>query len=67
LRTQIEDLFSGESDIALFYFAGHGHLNSVGGNILASDSRAAADGVQFSEVVALASKSKAKKQGSYPR
>lgn len=60
LRKQIEDLFSGDSDIALFYFAGHGHLDTVGGNILASDSRTAADGVPFADVIALASKSKAK-------
>ncbi len=63
-RTQIKDyiekLFSDDSNIALFYFAGHGHIESSGGYLLASDSRRGDEGVSLSEILALANKSKAK-------
>jgi hypothetical protein len=30
LREQIQALFAGDSEIALFYFAGHGHIEATG-------------------------------------
>jgi hypothetical protein len=59
LKRELRELFSGKSEIALFYFAGHGHVEDTGGYICASDCRTGDDGVPLSEVVTLAAKSKA--------
>jgi hypothetical protein len=56
LRDLIGELFDGESDIALLYFAGHGSIDSVGGYLLASDGANVNDGVPISEIVSLANK-----------
>ena len=37
LRQLIEDCFSGDSDVALFYYSGHGHIDSVGGYLVTPD------------------------------
>lgn len=60
IKDAVVDLFKGDSDIALFYFAGHGHLEAAGGYILASDARRGDDGVSLSEVLTLANQSPAK-------
>lgn len=60
LKDAIEELFKGDSDIALFFFAGHGHIESTGGYILASDATRGDDGVSLSEVLILANQSAAK-------
>ncbi len=60
LKDSIVELFKGESDTALFYFAGHGHIEATGGYILASDSARGDEGVSLSEVLTLANQSPAK-------
>ncbi|MGR0481958.1 MAG: caspase family protein [Candidatus Electronema sp. V4] len=60
IKDYIEKLFSGDSEIALFYFAGHGHIESVGGYLLASDSQRGDEGVSLTEVLSLANESKAR-------
>lgn len=45
LRESIKELFAGESETALFYFAGHGHIESTGGYLLASDARTGDEGI----------------------
>ena len=57
LKEAIRELFSGSDEIALFYFAGHGHIETTGGYILTSDSRTGDDGVSLSEVLCLANAS----------
>ena len=37
LKGLISELFSGDSDTALFYFSGHGYLDDVGGYIVTPD------------------------------
>ena len=63
-RSQIKDyvqkLFSDDGEIALFYFAGHGHIESTGGYLLASDSRRGDEGVSLTKILALANESKAR-------
>jgi hypothetical protein len=60
LKDAIEELFKSDGEIALFYFAGHGRIEAVGGYILASDAKRSDDGVPLSEVVLLAMQSKAR-------
>ena len=60
LKDYIAELFKDDSDIALFYFAGHGHIEATGGYLLTSDSRRGDEGVSLTEVLYLANASKAK-------
>ncbi len=60
LRDKIEQLFKVDADIALLYFAGHGHIEATGGYLLASDSRRGDEGVSLSEVLTFANNSPAK-------
>lgn len=63
-RTQLKDavreLFSDDSDIALFYFAGHGYIEDTGGFICGTDCKSGDDGFSLTELMALAGKSPAK-------
>jgi len=59
LKDNIEKLFKTEAQIALFYFAGHGHIESTGGYLLASDALRGDEGVSLSEILILANKSPA--------
>lgn len=60
LKQFIRDLFSGESEIALFYFAGHGYVEDTGGYLCASDCKTGDDGMPLSELMTIAAASKAK-------
>lgn len=60
LKEAARELFTGDADIALFYFAGHGYIEDTGGFLCASDSRTGDDGLSLFELVTLASKSTAK-------
>jgi Uncharacterized protein containing caspase domain len=59
LRDQIQALFAGDSEIALFYFAGHGHIEVTGGYLLASDSRSGDEGIALHDVLTFANLSTA--------
>jgi len=60
LRKAAQELFAGDDDIALFYFAGHGYIEQVGGYLICSDSEDGNDGLSLNELVAMANDSKAK-------
>jgi hypothetical protein len=60
LRESIKELFTGESETALFYFAGHGHIESTGGYLLASDARTGDEGIPLSDVIAFSNQSSAR-------
>lgn len=60
LRESIKELFSGECETALFYFAGHGHLESTGGYLIASDATSGEEGLPLNEVLAFANASSAR-------
>jgi hypothetical protein len=59
LKDSIKQLFRTEAEIALFYFAGHGHIEATGGYLLATDSRRGDEGVSLSEILTLANASPA--------
>jgi hypothetical protein len=60
LKDAVRELFADDSEIALFYFAGHGYIEDIGGFLCTSDSKTGDDGLSLHEVVALAGKSPAK-------
>ena len=55
----ITELFRGEADIALLYFAGHGHIEATGGYLLATDSSRGDEGIALAEILTLANDSPA--------
>lgn len=59
LKDSIETLFKTDAETALFYFAGHGHIEATGGYLFASDCKRGDDGVSLSEVLILANASPA--------
>jgi hypothetical protein len=59
LKDSIKKLFEAEAEIALFYFAGHGHIEETGGYLLASDSERGDEGVSLSEILIYANNSPA--------
>lgn len=60
LKTQIEELFKDKSDIALFYFSGHGYIESTGGYLITSECKDGDDGLPMNELLHLANQSPAK-------
>ena len=58
LRQSISDLFAGDGEVALLYFAGHGHIESTGGYLCASDVKTGNDGVPLAEIMIMANQSK---------
>lgn len=60
LKEAIRALFAGDSDIALLYFAGHGHIEATGGYLCAGDGRTGDDGISLAEIMTMAVQSKAK-------
>jgi len=60
LKDNVAALFEGESEVALFYFAGHGHIEATGGYLFTSECTRGDDGLALSDVMVLAKGSKAK-------
>lgn len=60
LKSSIENLFSGDSEVALLYFSGHGHLNSLGGYIVTTDFTQYDEGVSMDDILKIANSSKIK-------
>lgn len=59
LKDAIQALFSTKAEVALFYFAGHGHIEATGGYLLGSDARRGDDGVSLNDVLVYANDSPA--------
>jgi uncharacterized caspase-like protein len=61
LRDAIEQLFVADSgiEVALLYFAGHGHLEATGGYLCAGDCKTGHDGMPLAEIMTMAHRSKA--------
>ncbi len=60
LKDSIEELFKKDMDVVLFYFAGHGYIESSGGYIIASDSDRGDNGISLSDILTYANNSPAK-------
>ncbi|QIQ06169.1 caspase family protein [Streptomyces liangshanensis] len=60
LKEAVRKLFADDSDIALFYFAGHGYIEDTGGFLCASDSETGDDGLALAELMTMANTSRAR-------
>jgi hypothetical protein len=60
LKDDVAELFKTPADIALFYFAGHGHIEATGGYLLATDSKRGDEGLSLSDVLTMANQSPAR-------
>ncbi|NIV93079.1 caspase family protein [candidate division KSB1 bacterium] len=58
LRAQIENLFIHKADVALFYFAGHGTIDRLGGYLATQDYERYDPGISMADVLSLANESK---------
>lgn len=59
LKDALQQLFTTKAETALFFFAGHGHIEATGGYLLGSDARRGDEGVSLSEILTLANASPA--------
>lgn len=59
LKDAITQLFSTKAEVALLYFAGHGHIEITGGYLLGSDAKRGDDGVSLNDILVLANGSPA--------
>jgi hypothetical protein len=60
LKEAVRELFAGDAEIALLYFAGHGYVEDTGGFLCAGDCKTGDDGFSLAELMTLASKSNAR-------
>lgn len=60
LKEAVRELFADDSEVALLYFAGHGHIEATGGYLCAGDCRTGDDGLAMSEMMTLINMSKAR-------
>jgi len=60
LKANVQDLFRGDSDIALLYFAGHGHVEATGGYLVTSEVNQPDEGFALNDILTLANRSQAK-------
>lgn len=57
LRDEIKELFAGDEEIALLYFAGHGYIEATGGYLCASDTSEGDDRLSLADVLTFAHQS----------
>jgi len=60
LKDLVQALFSDDSSIALFYFSGHGHIESTGGYLITSECTDGDDGLPMNELLQIANDSPAR-------
>lgn len=58
LRQSISNLFEGDGEVSILYFAGHGHIEATGGYLCSSDVKTGHDGVPLAEIMTMANLSK---------
>ena len=60
LKDAVRDLFAGDSETALFFFAGHGFIEVTGGYLITSECNTGDDGLSLNDVLVLANTSGAR-------
>lgn len=62
LREAVDQLFQGDPDVALFYFSGHGFVNTNGGIIVTDDYQRYDEGILMDEILNYANKASSKER-----
>lgn len=57
LRDAVEELFEGDHEIAVFYFAGHGAIDSIGGYLCTSEVSRPDEGLSLDDIMRFVEKS----------
>lgn len=60
LKNLTIELFKDDSDVALFYFSGHGYVENTGGYLITSDCQDGDDGFPLTELLQIANSSPAR-------
>ena len=60
LKDNIKSLFAGDSDIALFYYSGHGYIENTGGYLVTSECQRGDEGLDLNYLISMANNSSAK-------
>lgn len=60
LKEAVKDLFSGDAETVLFYFAGHGFIEVTGGYLITSECKSGDDGLSLNDVLVIANGSTAR-------
>jgi hypothetical protein len=60
LKENISRLFSRKDDISVFYFAGHGMLNELGGYLVTQDAKRYDEGISMVEILTMANQSESR-------
>ena len=60
LKICVQELFADDSEIALFYFSGHGYIESTGGYLITSECTEGDDGFPMNELLQIANSSPSK-------
>lgn len=60
LKETVQELFNDDCEVGLFYFAGHGYIESTGGYLITSDCEDGDDGFPLNELLAIVNASKCK-------
>lgn len=58
LKDAVAELFADEGEVALFYFAGHGHIEATGGYLCGGDCRTGDDGLPLLDIMTFANGSR---------
>ena len=59
LKQSVEGLFNRQADVALFFFAGHGTANNLGGCLVTQDAQQYDEGLSMTDVLTMANNSPA--------
>lgn len=59
LRDAVEELFKSESEIAVFYYSGHGSFDALGGYLCTSEIERPDEGLSLNEIMGFVSQSRA--------
>ena len=60
LKDLCKELFSDDSDVALFYFSGHGYVENTGGYLITSECKDGDDGFPMTDLLQIANESNAR-------
>lgn len=62
LKQAVNDLFKRQADVALFFFAGHGTANNLGGYLVTQDAQQYDEGLNMTDLLTMANNSPARER-----